>query len=118
MLNVIYFNEAQANDFIMKYMQSNIRVTDISKDSEDGIYFVTISSGKLFNKKTTTWQFRPWVSYTDKILGITKNIGLCFGRCQEGNRAYNFYDFDRKLMEKANDAVQKAIEKWEGKSPI
>ena len=64
--NVITLNPNQANDFIKKYMQDNIKVIDFSKDDENGIYFVTLRTGKWLNKKITSWQFRP-------------GIGLCFG---------------------------------------
>ena len=64
--NVIILNPNQANDFIKKYMQDHIKIINFSKDDEHGIYFVTFSTGKLIDKKITSWQFRH-------------GIGLCFG---------------------------------------
>lgn len=105
--NVITLNPSQANDFIKKYMQDNIKITDFSKDDETGIYFVTLRTGKWLNKKITSWQFRP-------------GIGLCFGEhVVEGtNKRFDFYQFDSSLIAKANDIVWKYICDWEKISPV
>lgn len=105
--NVTTLNPNQANDFIKKYMQDNIKIIDFSKDDEDGIYFVKLSTGKLINKKITSWQFRP-------------GIGLCFGEhVVEGTtKRFDFYQFDSSLLTKANDIVWKYICDWEKISPV
>ena len=105
--NVITLNPNQANDFIKKYMQDNIKVIDFSKDDENGIYFVTLRTGKWLKKKITSWQFRP-------------GIGLCFGEhVVEGtNKGFDFYQFDSSLIAKANDIVWKYICDWEKISPV
>ena len=105
--NVITLNPNQANDFIKKYMQDHIKIINFSKDDEHGIYFVTFSTGKLIDKKITSWQFRT-------------GIGLCFGEhIVEGtNKRFDFYEFDSSLLAKANDIVWKYICDWEKISPV
>lgn len=107
MYNVITLNPEQANDFIKKYLQKNIKIIDFTKDDEDDIYFVTLLSGKLFKKKITSWQYRP-------------GFGLCFGEhVMEGtNKRFDFYQFDSSLLNKANNIVWKYICEWESISPV
>jgi hypothetical protein len=111
-------NRDQANDFIQKHIQKNIKVLDITKDYEDDIYFIKLSSGSLFNKIETSWQFRPTLTWTDQLLG-SHNLGLCFGEfpVPGTNKRLDFYEFDQEYMIKANDIVWEAIQKWEAKSP-
>ena len=114
LLDVTDFNAEEANDFIKKYMQDNIHVIDISRDEEDGIYFVTLRSGKLFRRRTTHWQFRPSNQLTSKMYGNV-HVGLCFGSYDVPftNKRYDFYEFDSKLMAKANNvAWKKILKKW------
>ena len=109
--DVVILNPGQANDFIRKYLQDNIKIVKFTKYNDEGsiIYFVTLSSGKLFNKKETSWQFRPY-------------CGLCFGEhvvpMPGTDKRFDFYQFDNSLLDKANEVVRKYIEKWEKVSPV
>ena len=108
MVNVIRLNEQQANDFLRKYLQKNIKVVDFTKDSDDNEYFVTLRSGKLFNKIETNWQYRDYIG------------SLCFGEYEmkTANKRFDIYNCDKSLLEKANKVVRDYIEKWEKISPI
>ena len=119
MLHCTTLNKEQADDFLKKYMQDNIKVTRIAKDDEDGIYFVDLNSGKRFNKVDTSWQFRPHITSTDKLLGSC-NLGLCFGShiVPGTNKRYDIYEHTDELLHRASTAVWKAIQKWEQVSPV
>lgn len=116
--SVTHLNKDQADNFIRKHMQDNIKVVNISKDDEDEIYFVMIKSGKLFHKVETSWQYRPTLSFTDQLLG-SNYIGLCFGSFNVPftNKRLDFYEFNQNLLQKANNVVWNEIQKWEAKSP-
>jgi len=108
MLDVVTLNTKQADDFLKKYFQDKVYVLDISKDDEDGIYFVKLLSGKgFFGKIYTSWQYRP-------------GIGLCFGehRVRGTNKRFDIYKHTDGLLDHANEIVRKKITKWNSESPV
>jgi hypothetical protein len=102
---VINLNEDQAKDFLKKYMQDNISVVNLSYDDEDGIYFVELKSGKLFNRIHTHWQWRGF---------------LCFGSYEMpmAGKRFDIAYPDKELIEKASIVVKDYIDKWNKISPV
>jgi len=99
-------NIDQADDFLRKYLQDNIVITNLSYFDEDGIYFLKINSGKE-KKITTEWQYRP-------------GLGLCFGRYTmlAENKAFDVYYHSKELLDKANEIAAEYIDRWNKVSPV
>lgn len=104
---VVELNKEQGNDFIRKHMQNNIEVIDIER--ETAIYRIKIRSGKWWDRKeVTVWNYAP------------KQGRLAYGQYTDpcNGKQYTINNFDEDVMEKANEAVKKFVEKWETTSPV
>lgn len=119
--HVTTLNIEQADDFLKKYLQDNIKVVDFSyyDDEGDDIYFITLRSGKMFHKVETNWQFRP-VNFLSSALFGKVHVGLCFGHYEmpEVNKRFDIYEHSPGLLDKANEVVVNYIDKWQKKSPV
>ena len=121
MYHVTQLNKEQADDFLRKYLQDNIKIVDFTyyDDEGDDIYFVTLVSGKLFHKVETHWQFRPVNLISSAVFGSV-HVGLCFGeyRMPDVSKRFDIYECSPELLKKANEIVWKHIEKWKKVSPV
>ena len=97
-MNVIQCNREQADKLLSQLFSKNPRITKIECEDEDGIYFITAKTNPGGYK--TEWQYRP-------------GLGLCFGEIRVGERRYDIYEHDSKLLGEFNKIAQEAIEEYE-----
>lgn len=108
-------SKEKANEFLSKWFQNHISVTDI--DRSDSIYFVELKTGSMFKRVETSWQYRISNELTSALYNH-EHIGLCFGEYYKMKddywyNRYDFYEFDSQLLNKANLVVIDKIIKWE-----
>lgn len=102
MADIVHCNKEQAEKILETYFAHKPVITRVSKDDEDGIYFITAKT--VTGMLRTEWQYR----------GTVTNGGACFGEVHKGNRRYDLsYGYSEELMKPLNDACRKAIENYE-----
>lgn len=107
MSDVVHCNQEQAEKILRTYFAQKPVITRVSKDDEDGIYFITAKTvpGLL----RTEWQYR----------GSVEKGRACFGEVHKGDRRYDLtYGYPEELMKPLNDACRKAIQNYEKGSDI
>lgn len=107
MSDVVHCNQEQAEKILRTYFAQKPVITRVSKDDEDGIYFITAKTvpGLL----RTEWQYR----------GSVEKGSACFGEVHKGDRRYDLsYGYPKELMQPLNDACRKAIQSYEKGSDI
>lgn len=102
MLDVVHCNQEQAEKILRTYFAHKPIITKVSKDDEDGIYFIQAKT--IPGMLRTEWQYR----------GSLSNGEACFGEIRKGQRRYDLsYGYPDELMQPLNDACRKAIANYE-----
>lgn len=99
-MDIVHCNKQQADKIIDKFFQKRFIITNVSKDYEDGIYFITARHGL---STTSQWQWRGYP---------------CFGEVYYKNKRYDIYEHSHYVLDKFNEACEKAIKDYENGSDI
>ena len=101
----VALNKEQAEKVLKTYFSKAPKITNISRDDDGSIYFITARTvpGNLY----TEWQLRVWYNRIQ--------YGKCmFGELRKGEARYDFsYGYSERLMKPLTDACREAVKEWE-----
>lgn len=96
-MDVVICNKIQAESILRDFFSRKPIITKVSKDDEDGIYFIEAITRPGFLR--SEWQYRGY---------------CCFGEVHKGDRRYDLNgSYSEELMKPLEDAAEKAIRNYE-----